>query len=983
MQSLRKGILSLLCILILSASAATAQIYRYTTATNGAPFSVASNSSGSNLTRVNGAGIPAVPCVTGFSSNQWSLNGILLLTGPAVEVTVTPNAGYYLNLTSFSAGMRRNSSGPPIVKFVYSIDGGLTWVQQVAFQAPFNSSCGNVQVGTWDFPDFSSATAVKFRIYGFSATSVPNGQMQIINLNVNGTVSTTPIGSAATVTAQPSSLTVCEGQTASFTINASGVPAPTIQWQVSTNGGVSYSDIGGANALTYSFSTVIGDNNKRYRAYVSNAGGSDTSSAAILTVNPLATSNAGANATICSSSSYTLSGAIGGGASSATWSTSGDGSFGNVNILNTSYTPGTNDKLAGTVTLTLTTNDPSGPCGAAANSMTLTIDQAATVIAGGNQTICENSSVSLSGSFGGSALSSTWSSSGDGIFGNAGNPVTSYSPGTADIAGGSVTLTITTDDPAGVCAAVSASMILTVNSLPVVDAGVNQSICNTANVSLSGVVSGPVSTGTWTSAGDGSFNNPSLLNATYYPGANDILNGSVVLTLTSSDPAGPCGTVSDALTVTITSPPAAPGAITGALNVCPGTVGVPYSILPVSGATSYNWSSASWVTISGGGLAINADFSSSISNSGTFIWVKAANVCGSSTDSSKIYVRHAIDVPQFVTPLGTVCANTNGVQYKIKPIQGFSSITWSSPAGTTITSSTDTTAVIDFGPSFTSGNVTVTATHLCMTTTKSVAVSQGITRVPANISGPAYGVCDTTVSYSIAPVVGASSYLWTAPSGGTIIGSATGLSVTIQFIAGYTTGVLSVVSFNSCNLQSGARSLTVRGFPQGPTAISGPATICANQSGVVFSVAPTPATWTYLWTVPATASIVSGQLSTSITVNFGAAGGSVNVRSQRPCGQSGVFSKVVTVNCRLADLNTPLQLIPNPANDQVKVQGLDLQDEAMKYEIVDVTGRRCIQGQWAGTESNVISTSALKDGMYFISVFTASGIRTSQLIINH
>ena len=981
--SFKRGAYLLFLFTLLNATVIQAQIYRYTNATSGAPFSVAANAVGSNLTRVNGVGTPATPCPTGFNTNQWSTSGIVILTGPAVEVTVTPNAGYYLNLTSFTAGMRRNSSGPPIVKFAYSIDGGTTWVQQGAFQAPFNTTCGNVQVGSWDFPDFSLSTPIKFRIYGFSTTNVTNGQMQIINLLVNGTVSTTPIGSAATVTSQPAATTVCEGQTASFTINASGVPTPTVQWQVSSNGGVSYTDISGANSLSYSLITTLADNGKRYRAYVVNGSGSDTSLSALLTVNPLATVSAGANGTICSNSTYSLSGIIGGGASSATWSTSGDGTFGNVNTLNTFYTPGVNDKINGTVTLTLTTNDPSGPCGSANSSLTLSIEPQATAAAGADQTICENSSVSLSGSIGGSAVSSTWSTGGDGTFADASNVITTYFPGPADIAAGTVTLTLTTNDPAGVCGAASDAMTVTINTLPVVNAGLDQSICSSSNVSLSGSVSGSVSTGIWTTAGDGTFNNPTLLNATYYPGANDIINGGVVLTLTSSDPAGPCGTVNDQLTITITSPPAGPGAITGDINVCPGTSGVAYSIAPVAGATSYIWTSASWTTINGSGTSVTVDFSSPITNSGTFVWVKAANSCGISSDSSKVYVRHAIDVPQFVSPLTIVCANTNGVQYKIKPIQGFNTISWSSPAGTTITSTTDSTAIIDFGPTYTSGNVTATATHLCMTTTKSVAVSQGISRIPVSIIGPAFGVCDTTVTYSIAAVAGAVSYLWTPPAGATIIGSATGLSVTVQFIAGYTTGVLSVVSFNGCNVQSGARNLTVKGAPQGPSSISGPSTICANQTGVVFSVSPTPATWSYLWTVPATASIVTGQGSTSITVNFGAAGGNVNVKSQRPCGQSGALSKLITVNCRLADISNSLQIIPNPASDVITLQGIGVTDEVVKYEIVDIAGRLCINGQWAADEVTSVNTASLKDGMYIFRVLSTSGIQTTQFVVNH
>lgn len=1149
----------LLFVLLLSYTQVSAQIYRYTNTLTGAPNIVAANATGSNLTRVNGLA-SSTACATGFTSVNWSTAGIVILSAQALEITVTPNAGYYLNMTSFTSGMRRNTNGPPIVRFAYSTDGGVTWVQQPTYQAPFLAGCGSVQVGTWDFPDFSVGSAIKFRIYGFSAVN-STGQLQIINLNLNGTVSTTPIGTPATITSQPSALTVCEGQSATFTVAAAGVPAPTLQWQVSNNGGVSWSNISGQTSTTYSFTTSIGDNGKKYRAYTSNTGGSDTSASVLLTVNPLATVNAGSNASICEGSSYTLAGSIGGGASSATWSSAGDGTFANPSVLNTTYTPGpadisngsvlltlttndpagpcgaafasmiltiddaatvnagldqsvcaggtvsvsgsiggsatsaswttsgdgvflnsnslitiytpgttdlangtvsltltTNDPAGvcgpvsdalivtiqpvatanagsnasicegssytlsgaiggaavsatwstagdgsfantsqlnttytpgsadianGTVVLTLTTNDPAGPCGAAVSTMTLTIDDAATVNAGADISICENGSAALSGSIGGSATSATWTTSGDGSFVNSSSLTTTYNPGSADIIAGTVTLTLTTNDPSGVCGPVADALTLTVQTLPLVDAGLNQNICSSSAASLSGSVSGSATSGTWSSAGDGSFNNANLLNAVYTPGPNDILNGSVILTLTSADPAGPCGSVSDQVTITITSPPAVPGAISGLNDVCPGTNGVAYSIAPVPGATSYIWTSLPWVTINGGGTNVTMDFATNITNSGTFIWVRAANGCGVSADSSKRYIRHAIDKPTFVTPQTVVCPNTTGVLYKIKEIQGYFTITWSVPAGCTFTNLNDSMALVDFGPSFTGGSITVTATHLCVTTTQSVTVTPGTSKTPAAISGPAYGVCDSTVTYSIAPVSGAVSYLWTAPANATIIGPANGLSVTVQFNPAFTLGVLSVVSLNSCSIASSPRNLTVRGNPQAPSAVSGPSTVCAFQAGVVFSVTPVPGAWSYSWTIPSSATLVSGQGTTSITVNFGANGGNINVRSVRPCGTSGAFSKGVTVNCRLSDLVSGVTVSPNPAGDQLQVLGIQSTTEELNYQVLDVTGRLVASGSWNSGDVYRMSVSELQNGHYLLHVFNNEIQSSTGFIVAH
>ena len=91
------------------------------------------------------------------------------------------------------------------------------------------------------------------------------------------TIATPPV-----VTTQPVSSTVAAGTTASFSAAASGSPAPTVQWQVSSDG-TNWSDINGAAATTYSFTTSAGDTGKQYRAVFTNLAGTVNSAAATLT----------------------------------------------------------------------------------------------------------------------------------------------------------------------------------------------------------------------------------------------------------------------------------------------------------------------------------------------------------------------------------------------------------------------------------------------------------------------------------------------------------------------------------------------------------------------------------------------------------------------------------------------------------------------------------------------------------------------------
>ena len=85
------------------------------------------------------------------------------------------------------------------------------------------------------------------------------------------------------VTSQPISATVPEGAAASFASAASN--SPTIQWEISTDGGVTFHPIEGATSGTYSIAaTVVAESGDQFRAVFTNAGGSATSKAATLTV---------------------------------------------------------------------------------------------------------------------------------------------------------------------------------------------------------------------------------------------------------------------------------------------------------------------------------------------------------------------------------------------------------------------------------------------------------------------------------------------------------------------------------------------------------------------------------------------------------------------------------------------------------------------------------------------------------------------------
>ncbi|MEQ1677068.1 MAG: reprolysin-like metallopeptidase [Chitinophagaceae bacterium] len=88
------------------------------------------------------------------------------------------------------------------------------------------------------------------------------------------------------ITAQPQNVTLCEGAAATVGIIATtGVGVLTYQWQVSTNGGTTYSDIAGATSSSFAQAAVpAGQHNYRFRVIVTAGCGSVTSDAAVFTV---------------------------------------------------------------------------------------------------------------------------------------------------------------------------------------------------------------------------------------------------------------------------------------------------------------------------------------------------------------------------------------------------------------------------------------------------------------------------------------------------------------------------------------------------------------------------------------------------------------------------------------------------------------------------------------------------------------------------
>ncbi len=108
------------------------------------------------------------------------------------------------------------------------------------------------------------------------------------------------VNTPAAITANPTPIARCAGTTATFTVTASGSPAPTYQWK---KGNTALADaagqISGSKTATLTLSNIDTTDAGNYKCTVSNSCGSDTSAVAALTVNTLSITTQPSPVTTC------------------------------------------------------------------------------------------------------------------------------------------------------------------------------------------------------------------------------------------------------------------------------------------------------------------------------------------------------------------------------------------------------------------------------------------------------------------------------------------------------------------------------------------------------------------------------------------------------------------------------------------------------------------------------------------------------------
>ena len=235
-----------------------------------------STDGGTTFTNIAGATSPTYTFTTAAGENGNEYQAVF--TNPAGSVDTTPASLRFNTLPTVT-------SSPANVQVVQGQPASFT-----AAGAGIPTPTVQWQVSTNGGTIFTNVTGATNATYTFTTAAGEGGnQYRAVFTNSVGSADSTPatlsFDTIPTVTTQPGGVSVTTGQPASFTAAASGSPAPTVQWQLSTNSGVAFTNIAGATAGTYSLgTTTLAENHYEYRAVFTNPAGSATSNPATLNV---------------------------------------------------------------------------------------------------------------------------------------------------------------------------------------------------------------------------------------------------------------------------------------------------------------------------------------------------------------------------------------------------------------------------------------------------------------------------------------------------------------------------------------------------------------------------------------------------------------------------------------------------------------------------------------------------------------------------
>jgi gliding motility-associated-like protein len=468
--------------------------------------------------------------------------------------------------------------------------------------------------------------------------------------------------------------------------------------------------------------------------------------------------------------------------------------------------------------------------------VTVTVHQSPVANAGEDKIICQGESVQLNATGG---ITYQWTPAAGLSATDIDNPITSPA--------GTTEYTVRVTNVFN-CSATD-KVKVTVNPSPSVNAGSDVSICRGTETVL--LVTGNADSYLWNTGATTNSITVSPLNTTTY-------------TVTGIYAGTGCATT-DNVTVTVNPLPQI-FSVTGGGEFCEGTAGMPVGLSGSQAGINYELfrdNSSTGPAFPGDGNSLsfgNQDLA------GTYT-VTARNVttnCTAPMTGDAVITEKLLPGPaQSISGLKSVCPG-NIVTYSIPAIDRADSYLWTIPAGASISGTTNTNSInVSYPAGSVSGNITVRGVNSCGNGTASLALIE--VRPLAGATGAITGpdeVCEGTlnVTYSIAAVSGATSYLWQLPAGAVLYGSnIEQTEIIVNFPPGSSSGDITVTPLNSCGEGIPASiPVTVKPIPNLSVTPPTENFDCSVKPFISLHASSTSAIDTWLWTAHNGGNIIAG-----------------------------------------------------------------------------------------------------------------------------
>lgn len=221
----------------------------------------------------------------------------------------------------------------------------------------------------------------------------------------------------------------------------------------------------------------------------------------------------------------------------------------------------------------------------------------------------------------------------------------------------------------------------------------------------------------------------------------------------------------------------------------------------------------------------------------------------------------------------SICAgSSNQYNYSIAAVTNATNYNWSTMSGGNIIATPSSTSiVIEYDNTAAPGNITVSASNSCGTSSNASLMVNltPLPSAPGSISGSG-SVCqgEQNVTYTVPSIANATTYIWTALDGSTSITALA--NETFDIGLNDQTGRIYVKGQNSCGTGDSSNiGVAVNPLPDNAGAISGQQLLqlCPTATNVSYEISPVGNATSYSWSI-SNGNITFGAGTDSITIDF-------------------------------------------------------------------------------------------------------------------